>query len=108
MRIIINGKNSHTLRQTIVSDSLSEKLPTWGVVNNIKGEQLLTHTPAQWNERVLLVITEVNDHVLAVTASYWKNHEVPSLDDISYYFGRFIEILLIHYREQINRIEIEL
>ncbi len=106
MLIVIKGSNCKTLRSSIIDDALSEKLPTWGVVNTAQGDKLLTHTPEQWNERVLLVLSADTDSEIVVTASYWKNHEVPSLDDISFYFGRFVEILLAHYRDRISSIEI--
>lgn len=107
MRLIIKGADCSAIKKEIIEDSLSEKLPTWGVVYNAQGEQLLTHTPPQWNERVLLVLTIENNNELVVTASYWKNHDIPSFDDISYYFGRFVEALLSHYRNQIDTIIIE-
>lgn len=108
MKIIINSSNSKSLKQIIINDTLSEKLPTWGIVYNAQGDKLLTHTPAQWNERVLLVLSDNNDKELVVNASYWKNHEVPSLDEIGYYFGRFVEVLLTHYRDSIININIHL
>lgn len=108
MLIVIKGPNCKVLRSSIINDALSEKLPTWGVVNTVQGERLLTHTPEQWNERVLLVLSANNDAEIVVSASYWKNHEVPSLDDISFYYGRFVEILLAHYRDRISSIEISI
>ena len=107
MEIKISTSSASALKTALIKGADDGTLKTWRVVKSKENGELLTHSPEQWNEKVLLILTPIeNDNLLIVTTSYWRGHSVPTDDDRSYYFGRFIEALLANYRHMFSEINI--
>lgn len=79
-------------------------LQTWKMVKDADGKPLYTHTPQQWSEKAL-IDREVKQDRVFFTITYWNGKPEPSMDDKGYYFGRFTEVLLVHFRNYITRLE---
>lgn len=108
MEITIITSSASTLKAALIKGAVDGTLKTWRVVKSKENGELLTHSPEQWNEKVLLVLTPIDsDNRLVVTSSYWRGYSVPSDDDRSYYFGRFVEALLANYRHLFSEINIK-
>ena len=109
MEIMIKTDNASLLKQTLLSDASEGTLKTWRVVKSKESGELLTHSPEQWNEKVLLMLTPRDgDKHLVVTSSYWRGNSIPTDDERSYYFGRFVEVLLANYRHLLSGIVIRI
>lgn len=80
-------------------------LKTWNIVKNDKGETLYTHTPDQWNEKAMPKPSIKSDHI-AFEIRWWNKNE-PDHATKGYITGRFIEILIVHFREHFTYLEIK-
>lgn len=80
-------------------------LKTWAIVKNSQGDPIYTHTPPQWNEKALIVRQAAEDRVIFII-NYWKGGSEPSAEIKGYYFGRFTEILLVHFRSYYSKLEV--
>jgi len=80
-------------------------LKTWKIVKDSNGSVLYTHTPEQWNEKALIERQEGKDRVI-FTINHWSNKPDPSIEIEGYYWGRFTEILLVHFRNYFSKLEI--
>lgn len=108
MEILIYTSNATSLKQALINDANEGTLKTWKVVKSKENGDLLTHSPEQWDEKVLLILTPKDENKqLVVTSSYWRGNTIPTDDDRSYYFGRFVEILLANYRNMFREINIK-
>ena|SRR6185312_9570584 len=80
-----------------------ESLKTWEIVKSKEGEILYTHTPGQWNQKALIE-RQANQGNVLFTITYWQGKTQPSKDEEGYYFGRFTEILLVHFRNYFSKL----
>ena len=107
MVISISTNSASALKHAILKDAEDGILKTWRVVKSKESGELLTHSPEQWNEKVLLVLTpDDNDSHLKITTTFWRGYPIPTDDDRGYYFGRFVEVLLANYRTMFSEIAI--
>jgi hypothetical protein len=80
-------------------------LETWKIVKSQQQTIFYTHTPDQWNEKALISRFVGQDRVVfAIT--YWKGLTQPTIADKGVYFGRFTEVLLVHFREYFSKLEV--
>lgn len=89
-------------------DPRGHEIDTWYSVVNPKGEILFVHNKDQWKKCcVELTANEENDTV-SVKFYYFEStkEEDRSPLDNSIIFGRFTELVLTHFYEEINRIAI--
>lgn len=105
MELLVNTKHAISLKNTIIEDAKNGVLKTWRVVTSKEGNELLTHSPEQWNERVLLNLIASGESLM-ITTTYWRGHTVPSDEDRSFYLGRITEVLLANYRNMFSSITI--
>jgi hypothetical protein len=91
---------------TAIDKAMNEGgLKTWKIVKADHGKIFYTHTPEQWNEKALIA-REANQDSVVFTITYWQGKPKPSMDDEGYYFGRFTEILLVHFRNYFSKLEV--
>lgn len=107
MELLISTRDAIALKDTIIGNARNGYMKTWRVVTSKDGEDLLTHSPTQWDEKVLLRF-DAKDSTLTVSTTYWRGRNVPSDDDRGYYLGRFVEVLLTDYRNSINSLTVNL
>lgn len=106
MTIIIHTKSAKTLYDAINSKINSEELRTWEIKKNKQEEVLYNHSPQQWSEKVLLKpINHPNG--LELTVKWWANNPEPDDATKGYIIGRFSEILLVHFRNYFEKIELK-
>lgn len=105
MEIKVYTKDSSSLKSHIIDAANKGELNTWGTRKDKEGDSLLTHTPEQWYDKVVLKFTP-NDQYLGIKPYYWNGNKEPTEDDYGYILGRFTEILLARFRDYYTHIEI--
>lgn len=81
-------------------------LKTWDIVKNGKDEILYSHTPDQWKEVAMPKPYIESDHV-CFKISWWNKKGPPDETTKGYITGRFIEILMVHFREYFTHLEVK-
>lgn len=103
MKIIINTKTPDALKKAILSDVENGNLPTWELRTNNNGDKLLTHSPEQWVDQVLLRLTPyTTTNQLVVEPRHWSNIPKASDEVIGTVLGRFCERLFVQYPSKMN------
>lgn len=80
-----------------------EDLKTWKIVLNNKNETLYSHTPEQWVDKALVQPIQHDEYVL-YHITWWKNNGEPDEATKGYILGRFVEILMVHFRSNFERL----
>ena len=98
MSVIVTTTDPAGLLSSIKADIDSKKIDTWEYDND--GD--FTHTPAQWRKKAWLRPTIGSGQL---TFNEMKPEGVSTLDPEIYgvYNGRFIEMLLVHFRSRFSR-----
>lgn len=104
MKIIVHTKSPSILIASIKKDINDGELKTWEIKKDNKGETLFNHIPPQWSDKALLK-PSILDEKLILSINWWKGYE-PEDNIKGYILGRFIEILMVHYREEFDFLEI--
>lgn len=104
MTIYIKTDSPNTLSLAIREAVNNNVLRTWVIVQDGNGEEFLTHSPDQWFKRALLDFTETPGN-LVVSIKWYVNRE-PGDDVKGYYIGRFTEVLMVHFNDFFNHLEI--
>ena len=104
MYIKATSGNSSQLVSAIDKTMTANELRTWELVKSKEGEIYYTHTPGDWNGKAIIG-RQANDGNVTFTITHWSNVPKPSLDVEGYYFGRFTEVLLVHFRAYFTRLE---
>lgn len=81
------------------------ELKTWKIVSNNKDETLYSHTPEQWNEKAMLKPT-VNESSVTFDIVWWKNAGEPDEAIKGCILGRFVEILMVHFRDNFYQLTV--
>ncbi|TDE03742.1 hypothetical protein [Flavobacterium hiemivividum] len=105
MIIKIYTDNPGDLNKLINKKINDGDLKTWDIIKNDKGEILYTHTPDQWNEKAMPKPSIKSDHI-AFEIRWWNKNE-PDYTTKGYITGRFIEILMVHFRKHFTYLEIK-
>lgn len=90
-------------------DPQGKGIDTWKIQKS-KDEELLVHTPDQWENVGCLSLTpnDENDEI-KVNFHYWMNYPTKDRngDEDKYLLGRFTELMLVHFERQYTSINIE-
>jgi hypothetical protein len=105
MRIEASTTSPSQLVAVIDKAMHEESLKTWKIVKDANGNILYTHTPEQWNEKALITREARQDRVI-FTITHWTGKPAPPIETQGYYFGRFTEILLVHFRNYFGKLEV--
>lgn len=105
MQIVIHTKNGQLLLKNIYSKIDSGELKTWEIRINKNQEVLFNNTPEQWAGKVLL---KPDDHYngFKIITTYWSSSPAPNEANKGYIIGRFIEILMVHFKDQFSKLEV--
>lgn len=106
MKIIAYTDNPTALKNTIDKKINDNELKTWKIVKNDKKEVLYSHTPEQWNEKALLKPFIFDDKV-EFEITWWNKNGAPDEATKGYIIGRFVEILMVHFRDKFTHLEIK-
>ena len=91
-------------------DPKGNKIETWSVKKNDKGEYLLVHMPDQWIDKGCLSLTpNKNNNEVEITFYYWSSfpQKEKSAMDEPFMLGRFIELMLVHFTSLFAEISIK-
>ena len=102
MNYIIHTPSARRLKDEILG-RVSDK-----VDGNGSADKALVLTEGQWAEKGCVTLTQVegrND--LQVRFHYWETCEKRDNGDDKYIFGRFTELILVHFSYFIDKIVIE-
>lgn len=105
MKIKANSKNPQKLVNAINKAIKDDHLKTWRIVHNDKKEVLYSHIPEQWDEKSMLKPFVYDDYVSFVV-KWWKKNEEPAEEIQGYILGRFVEVLMVHFKDYFNFLEI--
>jgi hypothetical protein len=105
MKICAYTNDASALKNAIDEKIDKKELKTWEKLHNNKSEVLYSHTPEQWKEKALLKPYIYNDR-LELVINWWNNHEEPEESTKGYITGRFVEILLVHFKDDYTHLEI--
>lgn len=110
MEYLITTTNAARLVRTIFEsvtngvDPQGNNIETWAVRHNGHNEKRLVHTTNQWEDEGNIEIVskrESSNHIVIAKFHYW--HDFPTDqrtgDEKYYYYGRFTELLLVHFKE---------
>lgn len=106
------AKSIKTIIQCVKTqkDPQGNDINTWDVKKNQTNEELLVHTPDQWENVGCLSLTpnDENDTIM-VKFHYWSNYRKDDRngDEDKYLLGRFTELMLVHFEGQYTSIKIE-
>lgn len=81
-------------------------LKTWSKLVINKDETLYSHIPEQWNEKAMPKPHIHNDKV-RFSMAWWNKNEEPTEATKGYVLGRFVEILMVHFRDRFAHLEIK-
>lgn len=106
MKIIAYTNNPTVLKNALDKKIIDKELKTWDIVKNDKNEILYSHSPEQWNEKAMLLPCIYDDSVEFVI-SWWQNNGEPHEATKGYILGRFVEVVMVHFRDNFSQLEIK-
>lgn len=114
MNYIIQTQNARKLKEEILNsvankaDANGNGIVTWQCVETDEGENVLVLTEGQWAEKGCLTLSQVaGSNDLQVRYLNWENGVERENGDDKYTFGRFTELILIHFTSFFDRVIIE-
>jgi hypothetical protein len=107
MKIIAFKSNPSTLKKAIDKKmSTPVALKTWEIKKNDKDEVLYSHIPEQWKEKAMLKPKILNDRI-EFEINWWSKNGEPDEATKGYITGRFVEILMVHFKNKFTKLEIK-
>ena len=114
MNYIIKTPSATKLKKEIIDcvsrkvDTNGKGIATWQCVETDASEKVLVHTTDQWAEKGCIVIkNDISRNELQVRFHYWDSCTERDNADDKYMFGRFTELLLVHFSYFADKIVIE-
>ena len=110
MYIKVFTLNPEFLKRLIFSEAQKEAnkkeegLKTWST-RIYDGDEYLFHTPDQWKDKFILECTPYEDHIM-IKALGNDSLEI-SEKEYGYILGRFVEVLLVHFKRHFHCIQIK-
>ena len=90
-------------------DAQRNTIDTWDYTTADDDEEVLVHTPQQWDKKGCQSLTaSIDNDYIQVKFHYWKSFkkEERNGDEEKYYLGRLTELVLVHFYPLIERVEI--
>lgn len=105
MKIIVYTNTPSILKNAIDKKISSDETKTWEIVFNNKNEALYSHSPEQWKEKAMPK-PYIHENTLEFRISWWNKNGEPNEETKGYIVGRFVEILMVHFKEKFTHLEI--
>ena len=105
MEIIVLSEQPQILVYAINNAIQKNELKTWDKVADKKNETVYTHTPRQWDEKIMIKPHINSKYVLFEIILQSSNTESLEFKQ-GYILGRFIEILIVHFKKYFTSIRI--
>ncbi|MTH15903.1 hypothetical protein [Flavobacterium sp. LC2016-01] len=110
MEIIIHTDDAKKLASAIFS-KIKNKLETWEAKKDEQGYNIYYHSTKskQWeNEHYVKPFVEsVSNQKLYFRVTEIEGVKLDFQNDFGYLLGRFIEVLIVHFSDEYNKIEIK-
>lgn len=104
MELNIITSDPQKLHDEIIKLVESRKLETWEI-NHHKEVKYLKHTE-QWGKKGVIKLSPQRNNKLLVTVLKYTDSTDALRDFEGYYYGRFVEILFVHFQIKFTSIEI--
>lgn len=89
-------------------DASGKGIATWQVAETDGNGQVLVYTADQWAEKGCIALKqESGSNVLQVRFYFWDSCEDRENGDDKIMFGRFTELLLVHFTYLVDKVTIE-
>jgi len=105
MKVKVNCDNPPALLRAIIRQIASEDIKTWEI-KRYEDLYLFSHSPKQWSEKAMMQAS-IQQSTLTFEIAWWESDNEPENAIKGYILGRFIELLMVHFREYFNDINIE-
>lgn len=108
MKITLHTSSVDQLSKTIKNKILNE-LPTWGKREDTDGYTLYYHSTksGQWEEDLFIKpFQNVERNRLNFYITKLDGHKIDFEPSFGYLMGRFVEILIVHFSDQFEKLEI--
>ena len=114
MNYVIHTPSATRLKQEITK-CISEKIDangngiaTWQCVETGGSDKVFVHTKDQWAEKGCIALYQnARRNELQVHFCYWDSWKERGLTDDKIMFGRFTELILVHFSYLVDKIIIE-
>lgn len=109
MQIIIHTDDVKKLSSTILN-GIKNQLETWNVKKDKKGYNIYYHSTKskQWeNELYIKPYIDNENKKLFFRVVQIDGEQLEFENEFGYLMGRFMEILVVHFSEEYNKIEIK-
>jgi len=80
-----------------------EDLKTWKKLSVTDHEIMYSHTPEQWDEKAMLEPI-INEDSVIFNFIWWKKNGEPEDATKGYILGRFVEVLMVHFRSNFEHL----
>lgn len=114
MNYIIQTPSARRLKEEILArvsakvDGYGIGITTWQCVETDSADKVLVLTEGQWAEKGCVSITQIaGSNDLQVRFFYWETYVNRENCDDKYIFGRFTELLLVHFSYFVDKIVID-
>lgn len=104
MKIIAYTNTPNALKNAIDKKISSDETKTWEIVFYNKNEALYSHIPEQWREKAMPK-PEIFNNKIEFDITWWDKNE-PEESTKGYILGRFVEILMVHFKDKFTHLEI--
>lgn len=105
MKITAYTNNPFALKNAIDKKIRDKELKTWEILQNNQNEVLYGHTPEQWKEKAMPK-PEISKDKVEFEIRWWNDDE-PNEETKGYISGRFVEILMVHFRDKFTNLKVE-
>jgi len=106
MKIVAYTNTPTALKNAIDKKIEGNELKTWEIAKNEKNEILYSHIPEQWKEKAMPK-PYVYEKTVEFRISWWNRNGEPEEATKGYILGRFVEILIVHFRDRFTHLEIK-
>ena len=100
MQIIARTKTPEVLIEEIEKAITEGDLKTWAKKKTTENGFVFYHnTPnGQWEEVIILPMANTKDEKVTFSVTSWKGKPDPEFEKQGYVLGRFVEILVVHFK----------
>ncbi|WP_435523545.1 hypothetical protein [Chryseobacterium indoltheticum] len=106
MTITVYTNNAKDLLSKISKKVTEDQLKTWDIKKDSNNDILFSHSPEQWSEKAMLKAI-VNKENLKFAICWWEKNTEPEERTKGYITGRFIEVLMVNFRNEFETIKVE-
>lgn len=104
MNIIAHTTKAQELISRIKTKIDKQEIKTWEIKKS-DSDIVYNHNPEQWSDKAL-IRPENHNKGLLFEIVWWDKNGEPEVEIKGYIIGRFTEMLMVHFRDQFEYLEI--